>query len=62
MSIKQQNEINELREKLETLERKMNRVGTEPRKVAGVEDYDPEPVPIESTMPKKGRGRPRKED
>jgi len=59
MSIRQQNEINELREKLETLERKMNRINTEPRQVAGVPDYDPEPVVIESTMPRKP-GRPKK--
>jgi len=41
MSIKQQNEINELRKRVETLERKMNILNVEPRKVAGVVDRDP---------------------
>ncbi|MBL4891471.1 MAG: hypothetical protein JKX91_06550 [Rhizobiaceae bacterium] len=45
MSIKQQNEINELRERVENLERKMNKVNNEPRTVAGVPDFDPKPVP-----------------
>jgi hypothetical protein len=44
MSIKQQNEINEIRERLETLERKMNRLNNEPRTVGGVPDPDPKPV------------------
>ena len=59
MSIRQQNEINELREKLEILERKMNRMNTEPRIVAGVPDRDPVPEPIVSTIRKPGR--PKKE-
>jgi len=54
MSIQLINEVRELRDRVETLERKMNRMGTEPRTVAGVPD--PEPV---SSPPR--RGRPRKE-
>lgn len=50
MSIKQQNEINELRKRLEILERKMNVLSPEPRKVAGVEDRDP---------PRKKPGKPK---
>ena len=59
MSIRQQNEINELRDKLEALERKMNRMNTEPRTVANVPDFDPVPEPIVSTIRKPGR--PKKE-
>lgn len=40
MSIKQQQEINELRDKVERLERVINRAGLEVRTVAGTPDPD----------------------
>ena len=43
MSIKQQQEINALRERMDELERKMNVINTEPRNVAGVPDHDAKP-------------------
>ncbi|MBL4940921.1 MAG: hypothetical protein JKY81_04585 [Colwellia sp.] len=43
MSIKQQQEINELRGRLETLEGKINEMGLQPRNVAGTPDPEPEP-------------------
>ena len=43
MSIKQQVEINELRGRVEELERIVNRLNDEPRKVAGAPDPDPKP-------------------
>lgn len=45
MSIKQQVEINELRDRVEALERIVNKLNNEPRKVAGVPDPDPDPEP-----------------
>lgn len=45
MSIRQQNEINELRERIEKLERFANRHNDEPRTVAGMPDYDNKPEP-----------------
>ena len=47
MSIKQQLEIKELRDRVEGLERKMNRLNQEPRMVGGTPDI------IEQTEPKK---------
>lgn len=43
MSIKQQNEINELRLRLEVLENKMNILNETPRTVDGMPDPDPKP-------------------
>ena len=43
MSIKQQVEINELRDRVEALERIVNKLNNEPRKVAGVPDPEPKP-------------------
>ena len=45
MSIKMQQEINGLTERLETLERKMNILNQTPRTVAGVPDKTAKPVP-----------------
>jgi hypothetical protein len=45
MSIKQQLEINDLRERVENVERKMNRLNQEPRTVAGVPDIAAKPEP-----------------
>ena len=45
MSIKQQVEINELRDKVEALERAMNKLNQTPRTVAGVPDPDAKPEP-----------------
>ena len=45
MSIKQQLEINELRERVESVERKMNLLNQEPRTVAGVPDKEEQPEP-----------------
>lgn len=47
MSIALQNEINQLKERVEKLERFMNKRNDEPRKVAG------KPDPIEKPAPKK---------
>jgi len=41
MSIKLQGEVNDLRARIEKLERICNKLNTEPRKVAGVSDPDP---------------------
>lgn len=45
MSIKMQQEINQLSERLETIERKMNVLNQTPRTVAGVVDVDGIPEP-----------------
>ena len=45
MSIKQQIEIKELRERVDALEMKINLINTTPRTVAGVPDPDPRPAP-----------------
>ena len=45
MSIKQQLEINELRERVEAVERKMNLLNQEPRTVAGVPDKEEQSEP-----------------
>jgi len=45
MSIKMQQEINGLREQVETLERKMNVLNKTPRTVAGVVDVEDKPEP-----------------
>lgn len=45
MSIKQQVEINELRDRVELLERAINKLNETPREVAGVPDPDPKPEP-----------------
>ena len=47
MSIKQQIEIKELRDRVESLERKMNRVSQDPRMIAG------SPEVFEKAEPKK---------
>lgn len=44
MSIKLQNDIKELSARIEKLERIVNKLNPEPRKVAGVPDPDPKPV------------------
>ncbi len=49
MSIKQGNEIKELRGRIETLEGKINELGLEPRKVAGFSDPDVKPVTKKAT-------------
>jgi len=43
MSIKQQQEINELRDRVESMEGKISEMGLQPRNVAGTPDPDPEP-------------------
>lgn len=43
MSIKQQQEIRELQARLDRVESILNKLNTEPRKVAGVPDPDPKP-------------------
>jgi hypothetical protein len=45
MSIKLQLEIKELRSKVETLERKMNRLNQDPRMVGGTPDIVEKPEP-----------------
>ncbi|MBL4753785.1 MAG: hypothetical protein JKY52_09370 [Flavobacteriales bacterium] len=45
MSIKQGNEIKELRGRIEALEGKINELGLEPRKVAGFSDVEVKPAP-----------------
>lgn len=45
MSIKQAIEIKELRARVEALEGKVNELGLEPRKVAGMPDPDVKPAP-----------------
>jgi len=44
MSIKQQQEIKSLQERVDRLESIVNRLNDEPRKVAGVPDPDPKPA------------------
>ncbi len=44
MSIKLQNDIKLLQDRIEKLERIVNKLNPEPRKVAGVSDPDPKPV------------------
>ena len=43
MSIRQQQEINELRGRVEAMEGKINEMGLQPRTVAGTPDPEPEP-------------------
>ena len=43
MSIKLQNEVRALRDRMDELELAMNVINQEPRKVAGVSDPDPKP-------------------
>lgn len=45
MSIVLQNRINELQDRVEKLERFMNKMNDEPRMVAGAPDPDPKPEP-----------------
>ena len=45
MSIKQQIQINELTARVEAMEGKINEMGLEPRKVAGMPDPDVKPAP-----------------
>ena len=56
MSIKQGNEIKELRARLEIMEGKINEMGLEPRKVAGTPDPDVKPAPKKAKTKAKVEG------
>jgi len=54
MSIKQQIEINELRDRVDALELKLNIVSDVPRNVGGMPDPDPKPVQRKRTKKAEG--------
>ena len=56
MSIKLQKQMNEYEIRLETLERKVNLLNNEPRKIAGTEDRDPKPKKPGRPQAKKAEG------